>query len=188
MVEYRFAIGITYPWFTNTNGLRSLSSICYLTNTNIRFSIQISIVIKSIRNTMDTEAHKFHISGEYFQNFPSADIISPEHYVITTNSDTNSLDWNVSSPSHNQSADCHQEIPSELLCFVEVFDRFLFCHHEYSSNWNYDAAVCSLQNIKVSTVINRKYFRYCIIGPWILMLTILSGTYTCINRNYLDPT
>ena len=69
---------------------------------------------------MDTDAHKFHINGECFQNFPSTQAISPDHYVITTNSDTNSLDWNVSSPPNTQSADFQQEVPSELLCFVEV--------------------------------------------------------------------
>ena len=67
---------------------------------------------------MDTKPNKFHINGEYFQNFPSAEVISPDHYVITTNSDTNSLDWNAPS---NQSA----EISSELLCFVEVFIRYM---------------------------------------------------------------
>ncbi|KAI6650331.1 hypothetical protein LOD99_6008 [Oopsacas minuta] len=68
---------------------------------------------------MDKSTPKFQDNSEYFENFPSPDISSPDHLGNTTaNSDTNSLDWNVSSPLHNQS-DFSNSIPSELLVFVE---------------------------------------------------------------------
>ena len=63
--------------------------------------------------------NKFLVNSEYFENFPSPTASSPDHYVITTNSDTNSVDWNVSSPLHNQS-DYENHVPSEFLGFIEV--------------------------------------------------------------------
>ena len=72
---------------------------------------------------MDNTTAKFLVNSEYFENFPSPTMSSPDHYVIT-NSDTNSIDWNVSSPLHNQS-DFENHVPSELLVFIEVVQIFV---------------------------------------------------------------